>query len=119
LWRAAKRFGIKIVDEKPEHTYDSGARRTDVAVFTQDDYDVLVVADEQGQFGEYLNTELNVAGNRYQDWLRCRGIEPEQWARCRFKPLQRTGETLDGRTDYAAIWRSEPSARRYPQNPMT
>ena len=55
--RAAKHFGMKIVAEKTwEHTYD--ARRTaqsDVAVFTQvDDYDVLVVADEQGQFGEYL-----------------------------------------------------------------
>ena len=55
--RAAKRFGMKIVQEKPwEHTFD--ARRTeqsDVSVFTQvDDYDVLVVADEQGQFGEYL-----------------------------------------------------------------
>ncbi|MDD5273344.1 MAG: branched-chain amino acid ABC transporter substrate-binding protein, partial [Methylovulum sp.] len=40
-----------------EHTFD--ARRTaqsDVAVFSQidDDYDVLVVADEQGEFGEYL-----------------------------------------------------------------
>ncbi len=57
LRRAAKRFGMKIVEEKTwGHTYD--ARRTvqsDVAVFTQvDDYDVLVVADEQGQFGEYL-----------------------------------------------------------------
>ena len=55
--RAAKRFGMKIIEEKSwEHTYD--ARRTaqsDVAVFTQvDDYDVLVVADEQGLFGEYL-----------------------------------------------------------------
>ncbi|TRW94763.1 ABC transporter substrate-binding protein [Candidatus Methylobacter oryzae] len=56
--RSAKRFGMKIVEEKNwEHTYD--ARRTaqsDVAVFTQinDDYDVLVVADEQGLFGEYL-----------------------------------------------------------------
>lgn len=56
--RAAKRFGMKIVKEKIwEHTYD--ARRTaqsDVPVFTQvDDYDVLVVADEQGLFGEYLD----------------------------------------------------------------
>jgi ABC transporter substrate binding protein (PQQ-dependent alcohol dehydrogenase system) len=56
--RAAKRFGIKIVAEKTwEHTFD--ARRTaqsDVAVFSQvDDYDVLIVADEQGQFGEYLD----------------------------------------------------------------
>lgn len=61
--RAAKRFGMKIIAEKSwEHTYD--ARRTaqsDVAVFTQvDDYDVLVVADEQGQFGEYLD---------YRTWL--------------------------------------------------
>ena len=61
--RAAKRFGMEIVAEKTwEHTYD--ARRTaqsDVAVFTQaDDYDVLVVADEQGQFGEYLD---------YRTWI--------------------------------------------------
>ena len=55
--RAAKRFGMKIVAEKQwTHTYD--ARRTaqsDVPVFTQGvDYDVLVVADEQGLFGEYF-----------------------------------------------------------------
>jgi ABC transporter substrate binding protein (PQQ-dependent alcohol dehydrogenase system) len=61
--RAAKRFGMEIVAEKTwEHTYD--ARRTaqsDVAVFTQaDDYDVLVVADEQGKFGEYLD---------YRTWI--------------------------------------------------
>ena len=61
--RAAKRFGMEIVAEKNwEHTYD--ARRTaqsDVAVFSQvDDYDVLVVADEQGQFGEYLD---------YRTWI--------------------------------------------------
>jgi len=61
--RSAKRFGIEIVAEKTwEHTYD--ARRTaqsDVAVFTQvDEYDVLVVADEQGQFGEYLD---------YRTWI--------------------------------------------------
>jgi ABC transporter substrate binding protein (PQQ-dependent alcohol dehydrogenase system) len=61
--RAAKRFGMDIVAEKTwEHTYD--ARRTaqsDVPVFTQvDDYDVLVIADEQGQFGEYLE---------YRTWL--------------------------------------------------
>lgn len=57
--RAAKRFGMKIIADKTwEHTFD--ARRTeqsDVAVFTQIDeaYDVVVVADEQGQFGEYLD----------------------------------------------------------------
>jgi ABC transporter substrate binding protein (PQQ-dependent alcohol dehydrogenase system) len=56
--RAATRFGIKIIVEKQwTHTYD--ARRTaqsDVPVFTQgDEYDVLVVADEQGLFGEYFD----------------------------------------------------------------
>lgn len=61
--RAAKRFGMKIVDEKQwTHTYD--ARRTaqsDIPVFTQGvDYDVLVVADEQGLFGEYFD---------YRSWI--------------------------------------------------
>jgi ABC transporter substrate binding protein (PQQ-dependent alcohol dehydrogenase system) len=62
--RSAKKFNLKIVQEKSwEHTFD--VRRTaqsDVAVFTQidDDYDVLVVADEQGQFGEYLD---------YRTWI--------------------------------------------------
>lgn len=59
LRRAAERFGLRIIAEKKwTHTYD--ARRTaqsDVPVFTQDvdDYDVLVVADEQGLFGEYFS----------------------------------------------------------------
>ncbi len=61
--RTAKRLGMKIVKEKPwDHTFD--ARRTaqsDVPVFTQGvDYDVLVVADEVGLFGEYLP---------YRTWL--------------------------------------------------
>lgn len=61
--RAGKRFGMKIVAEKSwDHTFD--ARKTaqsDVAVFSHvDDYDVLVVADEQGLFGEYLD---------YRSWL--------------------------------------------------
>ncbi|WP_305910147.1 ABC transporter substrate-binding protein [Methylomarinum sp. Ch1-1] len=61
--RAAKRYRMKLVAEKTwEHTYD--ARRTaqsDVPVFTQgEDYDVLVVADEQGLFGEYLD---------YRTWI--------------------------------------------------
>lgn len=56
--RAAKRFGMKLVTEKV-WSNDFDARRTaqaDVPTFTQvDDYDVLVVADEQGLFGEYLD----------------------------------------------------------------
>lgn len=78
--RAAKRFGIKIVAEKQwTHTYD--ARRTaqsDVPVFTQGvDYDVLVVADEQGLFGEYFN---------YRSWIPrpiagTQGLVPTSWHR--------------------------------------
>ncbi len=61
--RSAKRFAMKIVAEKTwTHSFD--ARRTaqsDVPVFSQvGDYDVLVVADEQGLFGEYLS---------YRSWL--------------------------------------------------
>jgi ABC transporter substrate binding protein (PQQ-dependent alcohol dehydrogenase system) len=56
--RSAKRFGIKITAEKKwEHTFD--ARKTEqseIPTFTQSgDYDVLIVADEQGAFGEYLD----------------------------------------------------------------
>ncbi len=61
--RSAQRFGMKIMAEKQwHHTYD--ARRTaqsEIPVFTQlEDYDVLVVADEQGLFGEYMS---------YRTWL--------------------------------------------------
>ncbi len=78
--RSAKRFGMKIVEEKKwTHTFD--ARRTaqsDVPVFTQSvDYDVLVVADEQGLFGEYLE---------YRTWIPrpvigTQGLVPTSWHR--------------------------------------
>lgn len=62
--RAAKRFGMDIVQEKTwGHTFDARrSAQSDVAVFTQldDDYDVLVVADEQGLFGEYMD---------YRTWI--------------------------------------------------
>jgi ABC transporter substrate binding protein (PQQ-dependent alcohol dehydrogenase system) len=62
--RAAKRFGARIVKER-EYTDTGGARQTDsgvvqtqqqIPVFTQGlpDYDVLVVADENSVFGDYL-----------------------------------------------------------------
>ena len=61
--RAAKRFGAKIVVEKP-WTFQAGASRTETGhfneqqaanAFTQvEDYDILVLADEQDSFGEYL-----------------------------------------------------------------
>ena len=64
LRRAAKRFGAKIVEERV-FKVESGSRRADggheqiqqqIPVFTQNApaYDVLVVADETGQFGEYF-----------------------------------------------------------------
>lgn len=56
--RTAKHLNIDVVAEKNwEHTFDARrSEQAEVAVFTQleEDYDVLVVADEQGQFGEYL-----------------------------------------------------------------
>jgi ABC transporter substrate binding protein (PQQ-dependent alcohol dehydrogenase system) len=64
LRRAAKRFGAKIVEERP-FKHESGSRRADggheqiqqqIPTFTQNvpTYDVLMVADEGGQFGEYF-----------------------------------------------------------------
>ncbi|MEA2583762.1 MAG: hypothetical protein QOF33_1847 [Thermomicrobiales bacterium] len=64
LRRAAKRFGLKIVEER-SFKYDVGSRRADggheqvqeqIPALTQraSEHDVLVVADESGVFGEYL-----------------------------------------------------------------
>lgn len=84
--RATKRFGLKIIEEK-NWTSVPGARRTDsghhslqqeVPVFTQfKDYDVLLVADEQDEFGEYLPYRTTrarlVAGTQ--------GLKPTSWHR--------------------------------------
>jgi ABC transporter substrate binding protein (PQQ-dependent alcohol dehydrogenase system) len=80
LKNAAKKFGAKVVAER---TWDFGAdaRRTaesEVPVFTQGvDYDVLTVADELGEFGEYLS---------YRTWLPrpvagTQGLIPTTWHR--------------------------------------
>ena len=61
--RAAKRFGMKIVAEKiwNNHFDSHKSDQSEVPEFTQGvDYDVLVVADEQGLFGEYLD---------YRTWI--------------------------------------------------
>jgi ABC transporter substrate binding protein (PQQ-dependent alcohol dehydrogenase system) len=83
---AAKKFGARVVQEKP-WTFIAGARRTDtghfaiqaeVARFTQGiSYDVLVVADEEAEFGDQLlyrtfDPRL-VAGTQ--------GLVPSAWAR--------------------------------------
>jgi ABC transporter substrate binding protein (PQQ-dependent alcohol dehydrogenase system) len=78
--RAAKRFGARIVAEKV-WTFGPDARRTaqsEVPVFTQDvDYDVLIAADEIGEFGEYL---------MYRTWeprlvAGTQGLVPTTWDR--------------------------------------
>lgn len=57
LKRSAKRFGHKIVAEKV-WSFDTDLRRAaqaEVPLFTQTtEYDVVVVADERGDFGEYI-----------------------------------------------------------------
>lgn len=78
--RAAKKFGAKIKKEKV-WDYGPDARRTaqaDVPVFTQKvDYDVLIVADVVGEFGEYL---------MYRTWepkivAGTQGLSPVTWHR--------------------------------------
>jgi len=83
---AAQKFQAHIVTEKP-WTFVPGARRTDtghfaiqaeVARFTQGiSYDVLAVADEEDEFGDYLSYRTfdprPVAGTQ--------GLVPSAWAR--------------------------------------
>jgi ABC transporter substrate binding protein (PQQ-dependent alcohol dehydrogenase system) len=83
---AAQKFQAHVVEEKP-WTFVPGARRTDtghfaiqaeVARFTQGiSYDVLVVADEEDEFGDYLSYRTfdprPVAGTQ--------GLVPSAWAR--------------------------------------
>jgi len=78
--RSAKRFGMKIVEEK-SWSFQHDTRRTaqaEIPVFTQGaDYDVLLVADVKGLFGDYLsmNTWLPrpIAGTQ--------GLVPRAWHR--------------------------------------
>ncbi|BBO29733.1 branched-chain amino acid ABC transporter substrate-binding protein [Alteromonas sp. I4] len=57
LQRSAKRFGAKIVEQK-QWSFDTDLRRVaqkEIPLFTQhDDYDVVVVADEQHLFNKYF-----------------------------------------------------------------
>lgn len=84
--RAAKRFGLKVIDRK-DWTAIPGARRTDsghhsaqqeIPSFTQfKEYDVLLVADEVDEFGEYMSYRARlprlVAGTQ--------GLMPTSWHR--------------------------------------
>jgi ABC transporter substrate binding protein (PQQ-dependent alcohol dehydrogenase system) len=92
--RAIKKFGARLVETKP-WTFDPGARRTDtghfqiaseVASFTQGiSYDVLVVVDEEGNFGSDIAFRTSeprpVAGTH--------GLTPVAWAR----PFEQWGAT--------------------------
>jgi ABC transporter substrate binding protein (PQQ-dependent alcohol dehydrogenase system) len=92
--RAIKKFGARLVETKP-WTLEPGARRTDtghaqiaqdVASFTQGiSYDVLVVADEEDNFGSDLPYRTSdprpVAGTQ--------GLRPVAWAR----PFEQWGAT--------------------------
>lgn len=92
--RSIAKFQARLVADKP-WTYKPGARRTDtghyaigaeVARFTQGvSYDVLVVADEDDEFGDYLSYATYdprpVAGTH--------GLVPTGWAR----PHQEWGAT--------------------------
>ncbi|SEP68699.1 ABC transporter, substrate binding protein, PQQ-dependent alcohol dehydrogenase system [Pseudomonas sp. NFACC02] len=78
LRRAAKRFGHTIVAEKA-FTFDNDQRRSaqaDMPLFTQTaEYDVVLVADERGDFGEYVP---------YQTWYPrpvagTQGLTPTGW----------------------------------------
>ncbi|MDO6443656.1 ABC transporter substrate-binding protein [Marinobacter sp. 2_MG-2023] len=107
--RSAKRFGVKIIEDKP-WTFDADLRRTaakELPLFTQaKDYDAVVVADVRGDFGEYVpfNTWLPrpVVGTQ--------GMSPVAWHRVveswGAAQLQSRFQELAGRNmnsaDYAA-----------------
>ncbi|MFN3770729.1 MAG: ABC transporter substrate-binding protein [Ectopseudomonas guguanensis] len=109
LKRAAKRFGHKIVAGKP-WSFDNDQRRSaqaEMPLFTQaSEYDVVLVADERGDFGEYLpyNTwyPRPVAGTQ--------GLTPTAWHKTvetfGAAQLQKRFEELAGRwmndRDFAA-----------------
>ncbi len=107
--RAADRFGGRIVAEK-NWIYTHDARRTaqaEVPVFTQGvDYDILILADERGDFGEYF---------AYRSWeprptAGTQGLTPTAWHHAHEQwgatQLQRRFRKLTGRPmraiDYAA-----------------
>lgn len=78
LRRAAKRFGHSLVAEKA-WSFDNDQRRSaqaEMPLFTQtQEYDVVLVADERGDFGEYLP---------YQTWYPrpvagTQGLTPTGW----------------------------------------
>ncbi|EGV33400.1 ABC transporter, substrate binding protein, PQQ-dependent alcohol dehydrogenase system [Thiorhodococcus drewsii AZ1] len=113
--RAAKRFGAKIVVQKP-WTFKAGASRTDSGHFNEqqlansftqvEDYDILLVADEADAFGAYLNYRTYrprpIGGTQGLVATAWSGVT-EQWGATQFQRrfLERTGRFMTPR-DYAA-----------------
>ena len=100
LRRAAKRFGLQIVAQKA-WSFDNDQRRSaqaDMPLFTQTaEYDVVLVADERGDFGEYVP---------YQTWYPrpvagTQGLTPTGWHKTvetyGAAQLQKRFEALAGR----------------------
>lgn len=111
--RAAKRFGAQIVAEK-SWTAESDVNRTaeaEIPVFTQaKSHDVLIVADEVGEFGDYLPYRTAeprpVAGTQ--------GLVPTVWHRTheqwgasqlqsRFKAAAKRGMTARDHNAWTAV----------------
>jgi ABC transporter substrate binding protein (PQQ-dependent alcohol dehydrogenase system) len=109
LKHSSKRFGAQLVAEKT-WSFDTDLRRSatrEIPAFTQaDDYDVIVTADESGDFGEYIP---------YNSWLPrpvagTQGLTPTAWHRVVEQwgaaQLQSRFEKLSGRwmnsQDYAS-----------------
>ncbi len=109
LKHSSKRFGAKLVEEKT-WTFDTDLRRSaarEIPLFTQaDDYDVIITADESGDFGEYIpyNSWLPrpVAGTQGLSAVAWHRVV-EQWGAAQ---LQSRFEKLAGRwmdsNDYAS-----------------
>lgn len=109
LKRAGRRFGGTVVAEKA-WSFDTDLRRTaqkELPLFTQGkDYDVVLVADERGDFGEYV---------LYNSWFPrpvagTQGLTPvawhrvvEQWGAAQLQSRfeENAGRWMDSR-DYAA-----------------
>ena len=80
LKKSAKKFNIKIKEERV-WDFASDLRRTaqkEIPIFTKGvNYDIMVVADEKGEFGEYLS---------YRTWdprliVGSQGLKPTNWHR--------------------------------------
>jgi ABC transporter substrate binding protein (PQQ-dependent alcohol dehydrogenase system) len=131
LKRAAKRYGHKLVEEKT-WTFEPGARRTDsghtreqeeVNAFTQvGDYDILVVADERDEFGEFLNYRTYlprpVGGSHGLAPAAWSGVH-EQWGATQFQRRFRenNGRWMTDR-DFLPGWRCAASAKPRRELPL-